>query len=44
MTETNDGLLERGGLQGRSSLLEVSQSSLAGPSDRYSMKMKTLNW
>jgi len=44
MTETNDGLLERGGLQGRSSLLEVSQASLAGPSDRCSMKIKILKW
>lgn len=44
MTGTNDALLEEGGIQGRSSLLEVSQASLAGPSDRGSMKMKTLNW
>jgi hypothetical protein len=36
--------LEGGGMQGRVLLLEVSQASLAGPSDRGSMNMKTLNW
>jgi len=44
MTETNDAPLEGGGMQGRASLLEVSQGSLTGPSDRGSMNMKTLNW
>jgi hypothetical protein len=41
MTETNEALLEGGGMQGSPSLLEISQASLAGPSDRASMNMKT---
>jgi len=44
MTETNHALLEGRGMQGRASLLEVSQAPLAGPSNRGSMNMKILNW
>jgi hypothetical protein len=46
MTETNYALVEGGvgGMQRCASLLEDSQASLAGPSDRGSMNIKTLNW
>jgi hypothetical protein len=44
VTEANDALLEMGGMQRRASLLEVSQASLALPSDRGRIKMKTLKW
>ena len=44
MTETNDAAVEGGGVKGRPSLFEASQTSFAGPSDRGSMNMKILTF